>query len=161
MNRRAKIAIIIAVAVAVFVAVTESDAMTLDACARPIATHGEEYGHTDLTGGLVLWGERWSNQGFYEDIHMANCQTGEALTGRMVSQGMREAIPYDRRAQAGEALQTLLAGSVAFLNLDRAETALDSVRVPVERTVLRDEPCACAALYPEERGDRFPFQAGQ
>ncbi|MEL7459417.1 MAG: hypothetical protein AAFX45_14540 [Pseudomonadota bacterium] len=139
----------------------QASALTLEACTRPVAIHGEEYGHTDLTGGLVLWGQRWTNEGAADDLHMVDCQTGDALTARMMSRGMSEIIPYDRRAQAGQALQTLLAGSVAFLNLDRAQGALEGARVPVERSTLRDEPCACAALYPDDRGNRFPFRAGQ
>lgn len=146
-----RLALILALAAA------PASALQLEDCARPVHTYGEEYGHTDLTGGLVMWGERWTNNGTADDLRMANCQTGEALAARMMSQGMQELIPYDRRAQAGEALQTLLSGSMAFLNLDRTEAALADARVPVERSVLTDEPCACAALYPDDRGTRLPF----
>ncbi len=158
MKSGAKIAIAVGVAVAVYVALSEARALTLNDCTRSVNVHGEEYGHTDLTGGLVMWGERWTNQGNADDLFMAECQSGNALTARMMSQGMQEAIPYDRRAQAGSAMSNLLEGSMAFLNLDRAEDALESARVPVERMVLAKEPCVCAALYPDAVGNKTPFE---
>lgn len=140
-----------------FASVTPAEATSVASCTRTLAVHGEENRHTDLGGSLVMWGELWSNQGFYDDLYMADCASGEALRARMASQGVTEAIPYDRRNDAGEALTTLLSGSMAFLNLDRAEAALTGVRVPVERLQLTDEPCACAVFYPEARGDKRPF----
>jgi hypothetical protein len=134
-------------------------ALAIEDCARPVATYGEEYGHTDLSGGLVLWGYRWTNQGTAEDLHLADCRSGKTVRARLMSHGMTEAIPYDRRKQAADAMLTFLEGSMAFLTLDRAATALSEARVPVERAVLTSEPCACAALYPGVAAGLTPFEA--
>jgi len=136
-------------------------ALSLDDCARPVAVHGEEYGHTDLTGGLVLWGYRWTNQGAAEDMNLADCRAGEMLSARLMSHGMTEPIPYDRRDRAAGAMTALLDGSMSFITLDRVAVAMGDIRVPVERGALVDEPCACAALYPGARDDLAPYGGAQ
>ena len=136
-------------------------ALSLDECARSVAVHGEEYGHTDLTGGLVLWGYRWTNEGTAEDMNLADCRAGEMLSARLMSRGMTEPIPYDRRERAATAMMALLDGSMSFINLDRVANAMGDIRVPVERGALADEPCACAALYPGARDDLAPYGGAQ
>ena len=146
---------LLALSAAIFAA--PAAALTLDECARPVAVHGEEYGHTDLTGGLVLWGYRWTNQGAAEDMNLADCRAGEMLSARLMSHGMTEPIPYDRRERAAGAMTALLDGSMSFITLDRVAAAMGDIRVPVERSALADEPCACAALYPGARDDLAPY----
>ena len=117
-----------------------------------------EHTHSDLGEGLVGWVWSWTAEGVADDIIIADCRSGATLTARARSERMKEDIPYDRRRPAmREILRLTRPEARAFFSLEELGAALDKVRVPSELAEVTQENCACAAFYPELRGNKAPY----
>lgn len=137
-------------------------ALSLVDCDRTThISHGGESEHRDLGAGRVGYAEWWSQEGVYIDLIIANCETGAFLKTRTREERMSERRPFDRTDDAVEIIERELAASPSLFSLDRLASALKNTGRDIEVATLMTEPCACAALYPELRGDRTPYEDDQ
>ena len=127
-------------------------------CLRRVDTYAFERDQTDLGLGRVSWTWSWTAEGVADDLFLADCASGEAIAARKRDENMTSPVPYDRRPRARRVLETLKQGP-QFLTMARATEAFEDQRIPVRALTLSHEPCACAAFYPEARGDKTPFAA--
>ena len=147
---------------AAFVLAAPASAVTLAECDRTThVSHGGESGHRDLGAGRVGYAEWWSQEGVYTDLIIANCETGAFLKTRAREERMSERRPFDRTKDVVEIIERELAASPSLFSLERLALALDKTGRDIEVATLKTEPCACAALYPELRGDLTPYEDDQ
>lgn len=133
-------------------------ALTLADCDRTIyVSHGGERGHRDLGADRVIFAEWWSQEGVYVDLIVANCATGQHLRTRTREERISDRLPFDRTEKALGIIETELAAAPELFSLNRLARALEKTGEDIEVAALEAEPCACAAVYPELRGDRAPF----
>ncbi|MEL6799326.1 MAG: hypothetical protein AAFO80_05570 [Pseudomonadota bacterium] len=133
-------------------------ALTLADCDRTThVSHGGEGGHRDLGAGRVLYGEWWSQEGVYIDLVVANCATGQRLRTRTREEYISDRAPFDRTDTALGIIETELGAAPELFSLTRLARALEHTGEDIEVATLEAEPCACAAVYPEMKGDRTPF----
>ncbi len=134
-----------------------AQALTLADCRRITMIHGGEARHVDLGEGRVMWIQWWSLEGTGHWLHIVDCDSGAALVTLTRSEHLREDLPFNRTVRAVEAVQPLLASPV-MRGFDQLANRLQDLNLVPERQVLTAEPCACAAAYPELRGDRPAFE---
>ncbi|MEL7114716.1 MAG: hypothetical protein AAGP08_03855 [Pseudomonadota bacterium] len=120
--------------------------------------HGGEDRHRDLGEGRVSYMEWWSLEGVYTDLIIADCNNGQKLMTRTKEERISDRPPFDRTEKALTLLDQQMSVSPALFSLDRIADALKGTGRDIEIAALDDEPCACAALYPEMRGPRAPFR---
>ncbi|MEO1677362.1 MAG: hypothetical protein AAFU80_04295 [Pseudomonadota bacterium] len=119
--------------------------------------NGWEGGHRDLGAGRVAFAETWSAEGVYTDIYVSDCETGESLRTRTRQELMSDAPPFDRTRRAVEVVDRHARRHPALFGIDMLAEELSGIGEGTATFVTPDELCACAAFYPELRGDRTPF----
>ncbi len=134
-------------------------ALTLEECDRTIyVSHGGESDHRNLGAGRVEYVEWWSQEGVYTDVVLANCGTGEFLRTRVREARISARAPFDVSKKARKLIDVELNASPALFSFERLADALKGTSRDTEIALLAAEPCACAALYPELRGSKTPFE---
>ncbi|MEM8578430.1 MAG: hypothetical protein AAGF60_11295 [Pseudomonadota bacterium] len=135
-----------------------SAALILADCDRTThISHGGEADHVDLGQGRVMWRDWWSQEGTATDYAIVDCAPGTALRFRTAEENMGARLPFDRTDKALAIVARHEGGARAFATLDRIAADLKSTAKDVQVLTLNEEPCACAALYPDLRGDKTEF----
>lgn len=139
----------------------QASALVLTDCDRITHVwHGGESGHVDLGAGRVMWTDWWSLEGTSTSIAIVDCAPGTALTFRTAEDNMGDRLPFDRTDAALAVIERHESGARAFATFERMATDLDRIARDIDITTLDAEPCACAALYPDLRGDKTQFKLG-
>lgn len=137
-------------------------ALTLAECKRVThVSHGGVAGHVDYGSGRVGWVDWWSQEGVFTDYTVADCKTGAFLRTRAREERMSERPPFDRRAAVQEIIETEMQGAPALFSFDRLRDAIHPKGKDIELAVLEAEPCACAAAYPDLRGEKTPYEVSE
>ncbi|MEL7344688.1 MAG: hypothetical protein AAFN59_07485 [Pseudomonadota bacterium] len=137
-----------------------ASALTLADCEHAVLWNGQEYAHTDHSGGLVEWTLSWASEGVFDDLSVQDCATGEGMTIRARSERMESEIPYDRR-DAVRKLVDLAVQEPVFFSAATLKDQVTDLRVMVTPLDKSEQSCACAAAYPELRGSKTPYEARQ
>ncbi|APX13779.1 hypothetical protein BWR18_08705 [Tateyamaria omphalii] len=138
-----------------------ASAVTLTECDRTThISHGGETAHVDLGMGRVMWRDWWSQEGTATSFTLVDCAPGVALSFRTQEENMGNAMPFDRTEKALAVIKRHENGARAFATFDRMAADLDGIARNIEIITLDAEPCACAALYPEARGEKVEFMLG-
>ncbi len=133
-------------------------AFTLADCTRVThLSHGGEAGHRDFGGGVVGWANWWSQEGVEDVILLADCGEGRVLRTVTRSENMVPGVPFDRTDRALAVIEPMLASPV-MRGFEQIADRLTDLRLDPRLEPLTTEPCACAAAYPELRGDRPAFE---
>lgn len=133
-------------------------AFTLADCTRVThISHGGEAGHRDFGGGVVGWANWWSQEGVEDVILLADCGEGRVLRTVTRSENMAPGVPFDRTDRALAVIEPMLASPV-MRGFEQIADRLTDLRLDPRLEPLTTEPCACAAAYPELRGDRPAFE---
>ena len=131
----------------------------LERCARTThISHAGESAHRDLGMGRVIWHDWWAQEGTATDIFVVDCVSGAGLRARVAEANMTADLPFDKTDRALRSVETVHAGARAFATFDRLQEALERDARAIQRIALTAEPCACAALYPDARGDKRAFE---
>ncbi|MEL7125556.1 MAG: hypothetical protein AAGK30_04970 [Pseudomonadota bacterium] len=139
----------------------EAVALTLADCDRTThISHGGEADHVDLGAGRVMWRDWWSQEGTATSFTLVDCAPGTELTFRTQEENMGARLPFDRTDKALAIIDRHEGGARAFATFDRMAADLDGVARDIDIITLDAEPCACAVLYPETRGDKTEFMLG-
>lgn len=134
-------------------------ALPLTDCTRTTHTfHGGEADHSDLGQGRVMWRNWWSQEATATDYAIVECGSGKALIFRTAENNMGTRVPFERTARALDILERHQNGARAFATFERIASDLKGVAKDIEIKTLAEEPCACAALYGDLRGDRKAFK---
>ncbi|MEL6808211.1 MAG: hypothetical protein AAFO97_10555 [Pseudomonadota bacterium] len=137
----------------------DSSALTLAECERTThISHGGEVAHRDLGDGRVAWLDWWSQEGSAKWITLVDCVPGAALRFQTHEENMGARPPFDRTDAAVAVIERHEGGARAFATFERMAADLDGIARDITITTLDAEPCACAALYPEARGDKTEFK---
>lgn len=151
----------IAYPLALMLTVGTAQALTLQDCTRTThISHGGEADHVDLGEGRVMWRDWWSQEGTYSDYIVADCGPGEALRFRTAEEGVSDRLAFDRTTEALKIITDMEAGTRAFATLERMAEAVSREARDVMVKATTEEPCACAAAYPDLRGDKTAFDIG-
>lgn len=135
-----------------------ANALDLAACTRTThISHGGEDGHRDIGGGRVLYRIWWSQEGTFSDYVVAECETGRALVTRAAEERIKDRAPFDRRPAVTRVLDTHAGRDPIFFDLDRLEDALRHTGRDTRIETFAEEPCACAAAYPQAWSGWAPF----
>lgn len=135
------------------------NALTLQECDRTThISHGGEADHVDLGEGRVMWRDWWSQEGTATSFAIVDCGPGAALTFRTQEENMGARLHFDKTEKALAILERHENGARAFATFDRIAADLNGTVKDIDFTTLDAEPCACAALYPEARGDKTEFK---
>ncbi len=138
-----------------------AQALSIEDCTRVThISHGGEADHIDLGEGRVIWRDWWSQEGSATDITVMDCAPGNALRFRAAEENMNARFPFDRVDDALKVIATHESGARVFATLERMADDLSSFTRDVRIETLSDETCACAAFYPETRGDKTEFVPG-
>ncbi|MCH2164638.1 MAG: hypothetical protein MK098_08295 [Marinovum sp.] len=141
---------------------TTAQAVTLSACSRTThISHGGEADHVDLGEGRVMWRDWWSQEGTATSFTVADCGPGEALRFRTAEENMSDRLPFERTAAALRIVNQLEAGDRIFASLKRMGNEVSEEARNVRVVAFTKEPCACAAAYPELRGEKATFELKQ
>ena len=105
-----------------------------------------------------MWRDWWSQEGTATSFAIVDCGPGAALTFRTAEDNMGARLPFDKTTKALAIVDRHQGGARAFATLDRIAADLDGTAKDIEITTLDAEPCACAALYPDARGDKTEFK---
>lgn len=139
-----------------------ASALTLADCrAITHVSHGGVAGHVDYGAGRVGWVNWWSQEGVFTDLTVADCRTGEFLKTRVREDNISARAPFDRREAVREIIETEMAGAPALFSFARLRDAIHPKGKDIELAVLENEPCACAAAYPDLRGSRTPYEVSE
>ena len=139
----------------------QASALTLSECTRTThISHGGEAGHRDLGEGRVAWLDWWSQEGMAHDIMIVECASGEMLRFRTAEENMSARAPFHKTDEAVQIVNDQHLASRVFATLPRIAEAVGDVARDVTLGSLEQEPCACAALYPELRGNKEDFKLG-
>ena len=137
---------------------TPVGALTLDDCTRTThPSHAGEAEHRDYGGGNVGFVEWWSQEGVYTDVVITNCESGDFLRTRLKEERISDRPPFDRIRAGASVIETEMKVAPALFSFERLAKALDRVGRDIEIATLAEETCACAAVYPELRGQKEPF----
>jgi hypothetical protein len=147
---------------AMLATVAPVSALTLEECDRIThVSHAGESDHRDLGAGRVSYVEWWSQEGVYDDVVLANCATATALTTRVREARISERAEFDVPRKALGLIELELTASPSLFSFERLAGTLKRTGRDTKITMLTEEPCACAALYPELRGEMTPFERDQ
>ncbi|WP_420013716.1 hypothetical protein [Tateyamaria sp.] len=136
-------------------------AVNLTDCDRTThISHGGEADHVDMGEGRVMWRDWWSQEGTSTSFALVDCAPGKALRFRSQEENMSARLPFDRTKKALAIIDRHEAGARTFATFDRMAADLEGIAKDIELTTLTAEPCACAALYPNARGDKTEFVLG-
>ena len=148
-------------AVAAVVLVGPASAVTLTDCDRTThISHGGEADHMDLGQGRVMWRDWWSQEGTATSFTLVDCAPGAALSFRTQEENMGNRLPFDRTDKALAVIERHEKGARAFATFERMAADLDGIARDIDIKTLDAEPCACAALYPDARGEKTEFVLG-
>jgi hypothetical protein len=137
----------------------QAGAVALADCTRTThVSHGDEAQHADLGEGRVMWLNWWSQEGTAKTYVLVDCESGETLSMRTQEDNMGARLPFDRTKKALKIIADEHRAARAFATLPRIAAALEKTARDIELTTLIQEPCACAALYADLRGDREAFE---
>ena len=146
------------VCVCIALGTVNAAALTLTDCERTThISHGGEADHVDLGEGRVMWRDWWSQEGTATSFAIVDCRPGAVLTFRSQEENMGARLPFDRTDKALAIIARHEDGARAFATFDRMAADLDGIARDITITTLEAEPCACAALYPEARGEKTEF----
>lgn len=124
-------------------------------------SHGGEEAHRDFGAARVGWEDWWSQEGVYRDLVVADCKAGTYLKTRTHEERIGARLPFERTEKARQIIDTELAASPSLFSFQRLADALHPTGRDIEIAALEAEPCACAVLYPEHRGERTPYEVMQ
>ncbi len=134
-------------------------ALELSDCTRTThVSHGGEADHVDLGEGRVMWRDWWSQEGTATNISVVDCGPGAWLNLRSAEDNMNARLPFDKTDEALALIALHESGARVFATLDRMAQDLSKIARDVTVNVSQAEACACAALYPELRGDKEIFR---
>ncbi|MEP1537563.1 MAG: hypothetical protein ABJQ34_16440 [Paracoccaceae bacterium] len=137
----------------------EANAIALADCTRTThVSHGGEADHSDLGDGRVMWRNWWSQEGTATNYSIVDCAPGAALMFRTAEERMNTRLPFERTNKALKVVERHETGARAFATFERIATDLKSIARDIEIKTLDAEPCACAALYPDSRGNKTEFK---
>jgi hypothetical protein len=135
-----------------------SHALGLDQCTRTThVSHGGERVHADHGAGWVSWIDWWSQEGVYNDLHVADCTAQQQIITRLREERIRPTREFDPRRRGGEELDRHLRRAPALRSLPELAEALSAVGEDTRIEDMTAETCACAAAYPGARGKLTPF----
>ena len=139
-----------------------ASALVLEDCVRKThPSHGGERAQQDFGAGWVGFTEWWSQEGVYTDLVVANCDTGETLRTRVREERITNRAPFDRTRLAQGVIARHMDSSPAFFDLNRLARDLGNTGKDIEIFASTQEHCACAALYPDLRADKAPFEEAE
>ena len=139
-----------------------ASALTLAECQRIThVSHGGVAGHVDYGAGRVGWVNWWSQEGVFTDLTVADCRTGEFLKTRVREDNISSRPPFDRRETVRAIIETEMTGAPTLFSFQRLREAIHPKGKDIEVAVAIAEPCACAAAYPELRGDKTPYEVAE
>jgi len=139
-----------------------ASALTLAECKRVThISHGGVAGHVDFGAGRVGWVDWWSQEGVFTDFTVADCKTGEFLRTRMREERMSQRPPFDRIDAVREIIEREMTAAPALFSFKRLRDAIHPKGKDIEVAVLDVEPCACAAAYPELRGEKAAYEVAE
>ena len=137
----------------------QAGALTLSECVRTThISHGGEAKHRDMGEGRVAWLDWWSNEGIADRIFVVECASGEALYLLTAEERMSDRLPFRKTEKAEQILEQQHEGARVFATLSRIADAMKGTARDIELFSITEEPCACAALYADLRGDKTPFE---
>lgn len=137
---------------------TQASALTLSDCTRTThISHAGQADHADLGEGRVMWRDWWSQEGTATGFTLVECATGAALTMRAQEENMGSRTAFFRTDDVLDILDRHHSGARVFATFDRMAVDLETVARDVEQLTLTDETCACAAAYPDLRGEKTEF----
>ena len=137
---------------------SQGHALTLADCKRTThPSHGGEIRHTDLGEGRVMWMDWWSQEGTAKGFSLVECESGEMLRFRSAEENMGRRSAFDRTDEAREVLERHQSGARVFATFERIAADLEFIARDIAITTETTENCACAATYPELRGDKTEF----
>ncbi|MDA9979890.1 hypothetical protein N9E38_00450 [Yoonia sp.] len=147
------------ISIAASVIAGQAQALDLIDCKRTThPSHGGEIRHTDLGEERVMWIDWWSQEGTAKSISMVECASGETLRFRMAEENMGRRAMFDRTDDVIDILERHQSGARVFATFERIAADLDNIARDIEIATLTQETCACAAAYPELRGEKTEFQ---
>lgn len=121
-------------------------------------SHGGESDHVDLGEGRVMWRTWWSQEGTATDIAVMECGLGQVLIARTAEENMGRRGPLERTDDALAVIARHETGSRVFAALERIADDLTGMARDVRVEDWTVESCACAAFYPDLRGDKTNFR---
>lgn len=134
-------------------------AIALPDCTRTThISHGGEAFHRDMGEGRVMWLDWWSQEGSAHDIKIMECGSGEVLSFRTHEDNMNARPPFHKTEQLVKVVEDQHQGARVFATLERIAGAVSKSARDVVIKLDTRESCACAALYPELRGDKAEFR---
>jgi len=138
---------------------TQSTALALIDCDRTTAvSHGGEADHVDLGEGRVMWRDWWSQEGTATNFVLVDCEPGRMLNVRAAETNMtRDRTGFDRAEDVLAVFELHESGSRVFATFERIAADLENIGEDIVIDVNETEFCACAALYPDLRGDKTAF----
>lgn len=139
-----------------------ASALSLAECPRVThPAHAGEAGHRDFGGGLVGYAEWWSMEGVYTDVVIADCGRDVFLRTRVREERISQRVPFDRTDDAITIIDREMQVSPSLFSFERLAEAITPTGRDIEIAPLLDEPCACAAAYPQLTGQKTPYQRDQ
>lgn len=137
----------------------QAGAVVLADCTRTThVSHGGEALHRDMGDGRVMWLDWWSQEGTAKRFVLVDCASGEMLNALTAEENMNRRAPFDKSEKALRVIETEHKAARIFATLPRVAQALEGTARDIALSVLDTEPCACAALYADLRGEKAPFQ---
>ncbi|MCK0094903.1 hypothetical protein MWU60_04930 [Yoonia sp. F2084L] len=136
----------------------QGQALTLADCKRTThPSHGGEIRHADLGEGRVMWMDWWSQEGTAKGFSLVECASGQMLRFWSAEENMGRRSAFDRTDDALEVLERHQSGARVFATFERIAADLEFIARDIVITTETTENCACAAAYPELRGDKTEF----
>jgi len=105
-----------------------------------------------------MWRDWWSQEGSSTDIVIADCEPGRVLSFRTAEENMNTRAAFDRTDDAMGVVARHEGGARIFATMERIANDLQNIARDVEVTTQKQESCACAALYPQMRGEKKQFR---
>lgn len=105
-----------------------------------------------------MWRDWWSNEAASSTYVIADCADGRALRFLTAAENLNAASPFDRTESALKIVERHESGARVFATLERIADDLKDKAQDVTLVTLTAEPCACAALYADQRGTLQAFE---
>ena len=136
-------------------------ALTLAECTRTThISHGGEARHVDYGNGRVGYVDWWSQEGVFTDVVIMACDTGAFLKTRVREERVTDRW-FDRREAAAEIIETAMKSAPSLFSFATLERSLKGVGRDTVIATATQETCACAAAYPDMRGEKAPYEASE
>ncbi len=136
-----------------------ASALTLAECDRTThISHAGETAHVDYGAGRIGYAEWWSQEGVYRDLYVVDCETGAFLRTRTEEDRISDRLAFDRTSKVVGLIEVEMTSAHELFSFERLAERLDTVGRDIEIATLTTEPCGCAALYPELRGEKTAFE---